>query len=89
MFNRCFSKSWRSKVTDAHDAYCQLSIFSAVTKRGPLGWKGCCREALEDFGGDARSSPPAESGFASEETRRVCINLTLRLPTDLIIKDVQ
>lgn len=45
-------------------------------KEGLLGRKECCREALKDFAGDARSSPPAESGFASQETRRDCIKIT-------------
>ena len=60
--------------SDAHDAYRQLSDSSAVTKRGLLGWKKCCREALEDFAGDVRSTPPAESGFARKENRRICID---------------
>ena len=55
--------------SDAHDAYCWFSESSAMSERGLLGWKESCREALEDFAGDARSSPPAESGFASKETR--------------------
>ena len=62
--------------SDAHDACGQLSEAFAVAEKGLLGWKECCREALKDFAGDARSSPPAESGFASKETRRVCIKFT-------------
>ena len=49
--------------SDAHKAYCQLSGSYAVTERGLLGWEECCREALKNFGGDGRSSPPAESRF--------------------------
>ena len=77
--------------SNAHDAYCQLSESSAVTKRGLLGWEESCRETLRDLAGDARSSPPAESGFPSKETKRVLYEnyLMLRLPTDHIIEDVQ
>ena len=62
--------------SNAHDAYCQLSESSAVTEMGLLGWEECCRETLEDFAGNARSSPPAESGFVSKETRRVGMKIT-------------
>ncbi len=52
---------------DAHGACCQVIELSAVIKRVLLVSKERCHE----FGGDARSSPPAESGPHLEDRAKL------------------
>ena len=78
---------------DAHDACYGVSESSAVTRRRLLGWKMGCRKVLGGLGGDARSSPPAESGFLVKKARAfvsrfygVLYKLTRSLQSSLLEK---
>lgn len=55
--------------SDAHNACYRLSEPTAMIERGLLGWEEPAAKRL--FAGDARSSPPAESGHARLHLRYV------------------